>query len=113
MSRRRVLGIVPTFVFGTIGVFCIVYYLSKFYTKGFVEFNHNAIIGFSIVATMIIISLISSMIIYVKLCKMENKNVELSNQISHLSKEIEKFHYSEMESINSNMECILDLDERR
>ena len=99
---KKILGIITTFVFGGIGIFCMVYYFGKFYIEGSLNFEHNILIWFSIVCAMIIMSLVCSMIMY----------INMSNQISHLSKEVELYHYSEMSSIKSNMECILDLDER-
>lgn len=110
---KKVLSIIGTFVFGSIGIFCTIYYFSKFYIQGSLTFEHDMIVGFSIIATMIVVSLILGMVLYVKLCIIEQQNVSLSNQVSCLSKELEKFHYSEMDSIKDNMECILDLDEGR
>ena len=40
----------------------------------------------------------------------KKQNKELLKQVFHLSKQIEDYCYSEMNNINSTMECILDLD---
>lgn len=103
---KKVLSLIATFVFGGIGIFCMIYYFGKFYINGSLKLEHNMLFCFAIVVTMIIISLIFGMILYVQ-------NLRLSSQISHLSKELEQFHYSEMSLIKSNMECILDLEEGR
>lgn len=96
--------------FGFIGIFCIIYYFNKFYNNTSLGFERNTLYAFIILSVLIIISLISSAFNYLKLDKVEKQNKKLLNQVDILYQQIEKYHYSEMKSINSNMECILDLE---
>ena len=92
-------------VFSSIGIFCMLYYSAKYYTQGRLSFEHNAIVGFSIVCTMIIICLILNMYNAIR-------NDQLKDQISELSKQLERYHYAEMKATENNMECILDIDSK-
>lgn len=93
-----------------ISLFCIIYYTIKYYYNKNLTFGHNQILIWTMVIVLVIICLIIGIINSIKLNKLQNQNEELLSQISHLSKRIVGYHYSEMSNINSTMECILDLD---
>jgi outer membrane murein-binding lipoprotein Lpp len=93
-----------------ISIFCIVYYAAKYYCERNLKFEKNQILGWTIVMVIIVSSLIIGMFNSIKLNSIKKQNDELLAEVSHLSKKIGKYHYSEMSNINSTMECVLDLD---
>ena len=101
---RRIL----TFGFSFAGMFCISYYIEKFYVNKGIEYNQIEMVRFSIAFAIIMISLIISILNYLKLNSVRKQNIELSNQIFHLSETLDKYHYSQLSAIEDNMECILD-----
>ena len=59
---------------------------------------------------IIIFCLLIGILNSIKLNNVTKQNKELLKQVFYLSKQIEDYCYSEMNNINSTMECILDLD---
>lgn len=99
-----------TIVFSVFGMFCILYYCGKYFIEKHLYFEENTMLYFYLVMTVVIFGLVMSILNYKKIDKLQLQNNQLLDEVSHLCKIVEEFHYSEMESIKSNMECILDLD---
>lgn len=93
-----------------ISIFCVVYYTIKYYCEKSLMFGEKQLFIWTVIIVIIMFCLVIGIVNYLKLNVVKEQNQELLMQASHLSKKIEEYHYSEMNNINSTMECILDLD---
>ena len=84
-----------------ISILCLCYYSSKYYLNESLFISKDNIWFFTIIISFALFGLVMGVINCYKVDK-------LKEQIEELSKKIDSYHYSEMKSIHSNMEAILD-----
>lgn len=91
-----------------ISILCLCYYGSKYYFEGSLFINSESIWFFTIIIGFTISGLVLGVINCYRVEKLKEQNIKLMSKLSELSDKIDSYHYSEMKSIHSNMEVILD-----
>lgn len=98
-----------------VSILCLCYYASKYYFDGSLFISSKNIWFFTIIISFTLFGLVLGVINCYRVDKLKEQNiklieqnVELIKKLSDLSDKVDSYHYSEMKSIHSNMEVILD-----
>lgn len=81
----------------------LIYYTTKYYIDGSLNFDNSMIVMFTIICSLLIIGMLLN--IY-----NAYQNKELRNQISDLKEFIKECHYDNLEYHENNRDILLDLD---
>lgn len=92
---------------------CLIYYSAKFYISKTITFNSTYLLGWTILVSLIVLSLALNCYIISKLSKQQKYSERLEQLILGLSNQNETNHYSTLEYNQGTREIILDgFDER-
>lgn len=96
-------------LFSIIGIFCIVYYTSKFYLEGELCFGSNMLVSWTIIVSLIIISLIVGLHALWKVNKIERQNNEMKDILLKLAEDSEEYYDSLCHHLQNSRELSLDI----
>ena len=95
--------IIGSIVISIFTVPSILYYVTKYYIYGLLNFDKPMIIMFTVVSSLSIIGILLNIYNSYQNCKLQKQIIELNNLI-------EKYHYENLEYHENNREILLDLD---
>lgn len=96
-------------IFASIGIFCIIYYTSKFYMERHLCFTDKMLVGWTIVGTLICISLIIGIASLWKIDKIERQNDEMKDILLKMSEDSEEYYDSLCHHLQNSRELSLDI----